>query len=201
MSTLEVRDPITRRPRVIQDPPFARFLFADPRAALLWLPLRIWMGYQWLDAGLGKLENPAWMETGVALRGFWQRAVEVPEEGTPRIAFDWYRDFLQRLLDAEAYTWFAKLIAVSETIFGILLIVGAFTGLVALLAGFMNWNFIMAGSAGTNGVMFVIAVGLVMAWKIAGYLGLDYFLLPRLGTPWRTQREPVPAAPEPEDAV
>jgi hypothetical protein len=24
----------------------------------------------------------------------------------------------------------------------------------------------------------------ILAWKTAGYYGLDYFLLPRLGTPW-----------------
>jgi len=52
----------------------------------------------------------------------------------------------------------------------------------------MNWNFIMAGSASINGMMFAIAVGLVLAWKVAGYIGLDYYLLPRLGTPW--QRTP-----------
>lgn len=190
MTTLKVKDPLSRRSRVIQDPPFARFLFADPRAALLWLPFRLWMGYQWLDAGTGKLGNSAWMEGGTALRGFWERAIATPEAGSPPIAFDWYREFLQALVDAEAYTWFAKVIAVSETTFGVLLLVGAFTGIAALLAGFMNWNFIMAGSAGTNGVMFAIAVGLVLAWKVAGYIGLDYFLLPRLGTPWRSTPEP-----------
>lgn len=195
MTTLQVKDPVTRRARVIQDPPIARFLFADPRAAWLWLPFRLWMGYQWLDAGRGKLGNSAWMDGGTALRGFWEAAVAMPEEGSPRIAFDWYRQFLQALLDAEAYTWFAKVIAFSETTFGILLLLGAFTGLAALLAGFMNWNFIMAGSAGTNGVMFAIAVGLVLAWKVAGYIGLDYFLLPRLGTPWRSMPEPAPDQP------
>lgn len=191
MTTLEVKDPLTRRTRVIQDPPIARLLFANPWASLLWLPLRLWMGYQWLTSGLNKIDNPAWMETGVALRGFWQRAVEIPEEGQPAIAFDWYRSFIQSLLDAEAYTWFAKVIAVSELVFGILLILGAFTGIVAFLAGFMNWNFIMAGSASINGVMFTIAVGLILAWKVAGYIGLDYFLLPRLGTPWNRNAEPA----------
>lgn len=188
MTTLRVKDPVTRRTRVIQDPPIAQFLFADPRAAWLWLPLRLWMGYRWLNSGLGKIDDPAWMDGGTALRGFWEAAVAVPETGNPPVAFDWYRGFLQALLDADAYTWFAKLIAVSETLFGVLLIVGAFTGIAALLAGFMNWNFIMAGSASINGMMFAIAVGLVLAWKVAGYIGLDYYLLPRLGTPW--QRTP-----------
>ena len=29
-----------------------------------------------------------------------------------------------------------------------------------------------------------LAVLLVLAWKIAGYLGLDYFILPRVGDLW-----------------
>jgi hypothetical protein len=33
----------------------------------------------------------------------------------------------------------------------------------------------------------------MLAWKVAGLIGLDYFLLPGLGTPWGGRRlEPVP---------
>jgi thiosulfate dehydrogenase [quinone] large subunit len=33
--------------------------------------------------------------------------------------------------------------------------------------------------------MFTLAVGLMLAWKVAGYYGLDRYLLPALGTPWK----------------
>jgi thiosulfate dehydrogenase [quinone] large subunit len=49
----------------------------------------------------------------------------------------------------------------------------------------MNWNYIMAGSASTNALLLAIAVGLVAGWKVAGWIGLDRWLLPLLGTPWR----------------
>ena len=88
------------------------------------------------------------------------------------------------MLNAQAYTWFAKIIAVSEFAIGILLIAGVFVGVTAFFGGFMNWNFIMAGSASVNGVFFGLAVLLVLAWKIAGYLGVDYFLLPRVADLW-----------------
>jgi thiosulfate dehydrogenase [quinone] large subunit len=39
--------------------------------------------------------------------------------------------------------------------------------------------------------MAILGVLLILAWKNAGYIGLDYFLLPLLGTPW-TQSVPVP---------
>jgi thiosulfate dehydrogenase [quinone] large subunit len=190
----------TRKGEVVQDPPLVVKLTSHPLAGLLWLPLRIYLGYQWLEAGLHKLENPKWVQTGEALKGFWANAVAIPESGRPPISFDWYRAFLQGLLDAQAYTWFAKLVAYGEFLIGLALILGAFTGIAAFFGGFMNWNFMMAGSASTNPLLFVIAVGLILAWKVAGYFGADYILLPLIGTPWRGRREadaeqaPAPAA-------
>lgn len=191
---------ITRKGEVIQDPPFMRTLFNDRRFSILWLVLRVWIGYKWLTSGLGKLDNPAWVQTGEALKGFWTGSVAIPEAGRPAIAFDWYRSFLQMMLDAEAYTWFAKLVAYGELLVGIALILGIFTGIAAFFAGFMNWNFMMAGSASTNPMLFVVAVGLILAWKIAGYIGVDYFLLPALGTPWG-QKETPETEKAPESAL
>ena len=42
----------------------------------------------------------------------------------------------------------------------------------------------LAGSASSNPLLFVAALFLLLAWKTAGYYGLDRFLLPKLGTPW-----------------
>ncbi len=167
------------RREVPQWPSLLNRLFTDVRAAWLWLPLRLWLGYQWLEAASHKVGNPAWTETGVALKGFWTNAVSVPEGGRAPIAFDWYRSFIQALLDAEAYTWFAKLIAYGELLIGIALIVGALVGVTAFFAAFMNWNFMMAGSASTNPLLFVIAIGLLLAWRVAGLVGVDYALFNR----------------------
>lgn len=185
---------ITRKGRLVQDPPFARRLLSNTWAALLWLPVRIWLGLQWIESGLGKLDNPAWSRTGEALQGFWQRAIAVPETGRPPIAFDSYRSFIETLLNAQAYTWFAKLVVAGELLVGIALLLGAFTGIAAFFGAFMNWNFMMAGSASTNPVLFLAAIGLILAWKVAGYLGADYFLLRWLGTPWKGEK--VDSRPE-----
>ena len=175
---------VTRKGEVVQDPPFVTKFLSDPRAAWLFLPLRIWLGYQWIDASLHKISNPAWVVTGQALKGFWTSAVAIPATGKPAITFDWYRAFLQFMLDAQAYTWFAKVVAYGEFLIGIGLILGAFTGIAALFGGLMNWNFMMAGSASTNPLLFVAAVALILGWKVAGYVGADYFLLRFIGTPW-----------------
>jgi thiosulfate dehydrogenase [quinone] large subunit len=177
----------TTNGRVITDPPIARFLFSDVRMSWLWLVLRVWLGYQWLNSGLGKLSNPAWVQTGDALKGYWTNAISIPAEGRPPIAFDWYRSFLTFLLNSESYTWFAKLIVAGEVLVGIALVIGAFVGVAAFFGATMNWNFIMAGSASTNGMMLLVAILLILAWKTAGYLGADYFLLRWLGVPWETK--------------
>jgi thiosulfate dehydrogenase [quinone] large subunit len=179
----------TTKGRVITDPPIAQFLFSDVRMSWVWLILRVWLGYQWLNSGLGKLTNPAWVETGEALKGYWTNAVAIPAEGRPMIAFDWYRSFLTFLLNSEAYTWFAKLIVAGEVLVGVALVIGAFVGIAAFFGATMNWNFIMAGSASTNGMMLLVAILLILAWKTAGYLGADYVLLRWLGVPWQNRDE------------
>ena len=179
----------------IQDPPLARFLFADRRAAWIWLILRVWLGVQWVEAALHKVSDPAWVQTGSALKGFWAGAVKIPVTGKPAITFDWYRDFLNFLLQNETYTWFGKVVAYGELLLGIALIVGAFVGVAAFFGAFMNWNFIMAGAASSNGLLLVLAVLLVLAWKVAGYLGADFFLLRWIGVPWKNEAA-LPAQPK-----
>lgn len=176
---------MTRKGDLVQDPPLVQTLFTDPRAGWLWLLPRLWLGWQWIHASQGKITNPKWVVTGEALQGFWLNAVKIPEQGRPPISFDWYRTFIQLLLDTQSYTWFAKMVAYGELLIGIALIVGAFTGIAAFFSGFMNWNFMMAGSASTNPMLFTVAVALILAWKVSGTIGADFLLLRWLGTPWQ----------------
>jgi len=76
------------------------------------------------------------------------------------------------------------LIAIGEVLVGIALIVGCLVGIAAFFGALMNMSFMLAGSASTNPILFVGAIGLMLAWKVAGYLGVDRVLLPRLGAPW-----------------
>lgn len=172
------------RDHVLVDPPFAQQLFGNRLFGWLWLLPRLWLGYTWLDAALHKISDPAWTQTGETILGFWTRAVAIPESGRPMISFDWYRGFIQMLIDSNAQTWFGPLVAYSEFLIGLALIVGAFTGIAAFAGAFMNWNFLMAGTASTNGLLLVVAILLVLAWKVAGTIGADYLLLRWLGTPW-----------------
>ena len=168
---------------LIQDPPIAQFLFQNTKASVIWLALRLYIGWAWIEAGWHKFEDPAWMETGQGILGFWNRALAV-NNGKPVIAYDWYRNFIQFLVDSGSHPWFAKVIVFGELAVGLGLIVGALVGIAAFFGALMNMSFLMAGTVSTNPVLFFAGILLILAWKNAGYLGIDRFLLPMLGTPW-----------------
>ncbi|HMA34768.1 MAG TPA: hypothetical protein VKY74_09855 [Chloroflexia bacterium] len=185
-------------PQTIPDPPLARFLFADPRAAALWLPIRLYVGWDWLEAGLHKAipsafidaktglasTSPSWFNSSAGILGFWKNGVgSASSAGLAN--YDWWKGFLQMLIDSHADVWFSKLIVCGEIAVGLGLITGALVGLAAAGGMLMNLSFMLSGSTSSNPVLAVLAILLIMAWKVAGYAGLDRVLLPMLGTPWQ----------------
>lgn len=189
----------------VEGPAFSRYLFSNTRAGLLWLPVRLFVGFSFLEAGLeklyptGKAVGAGWLDGGASLLGYWTRAVAIPEPpGRPAIAFEWYRDFLNVLINNDAQVWFGWLIVFGEIAVGVGLILGILTGFAAFFGALMNMSFLLAGSASTNPVLFTLGIGLILAWRIAGYYGVDRWLLPRLGVPWRVrvvEQPPLARAP------
>ncbi|MDP9252542.1 MAG: DoxX family protein [Chloroflexota bacterium] len=189
---------MANRHSVIADPPLARFLFSDTRMAAVWLLVRLYVGYSWVEAGWHKISDVGaktnYIIDGSGILAFWNRIAADPvAPAKPVISYDWYRGFIQLLIDNHAEVVMGKVIAFGETAVGIGLIVGAFVGIAAVFGGFMNMNFMLAGTASSNPVMLILAIGLVLAWKTAGHIGLDRFLLPLLGTPWKAPTIVLPA--------
>ena len=174
----------TRGHVVIGDPPVAEYLFSNTHLALVWLLARLWLGWAWLESGLGKVGDPSWVGGGQAVKGFWERALAPSAAGKPVIAVDWYRGFIQALYDAQAWTWLAPIIAWMEVLSGVALLLGLLTGLAAFGGSFLNWSFLMAGTASINGLMFAVSVLVMLAWKTAGWYGLDRWVLPWVGRIW-----------------
>lgn len=179
----------TFQKRELRDPGFITMIFSNTWLAPLWLVARVYLGYQWLLAGSHKVWGAdRWIARpgpdGLALKAFWDRATAIPEKGAPAIKYDWYRHFLTYMSDNGWYHWFSWVIGCGEVTVGVLLIVGAFTGLAALAGAALNFNFMLAGSASTNPVLFILAVLILLGWKVAGWMGVDRWLLPALGTPW-----------------
>lgn len=169
----------------VDDPKAWKALMGNTWFSILWLPLRFYIGMAFLSAGEHKIRG-TW-DTGAALKGYWTGAIGTADQ-PGKAYYGWYKDFLQYMLNHHWYTWFADLVMWGEVLVGIGLIVGALVGVAAFFGTFLNMNFLMAGTVSTNPVLFGLGVFLVLGWKVAGYFGIDRYLLPALGAPWAPGR-------------
>lgn len=174
---------------IVKESPFSHYLFNNTRASWLWLIIRLYVGYEWLVAGWAKVTSDAWVGSGAgsALIGFLNGAL-AKTVGTHPDVQGWYASFLQNVVLAHPVFW-SGLVAWGEVAVGIALIIGLFTGIAAFFGLFMNLNYLLAGTVSTNPILFTLAIALILAWKVAGYIGVDRYLLPKLGTPWGEVRK------------
>ena len=176
---------MSKSPIVFQDPPLAQFLFGSTKTAWVWLIVRLYVGWAWLEAGWAKLHAAAWVgpDAGSALAGFVHGALAKTSGAHPDVQ-GWYAWFLSHGVLSYASVW-SHFVAWGELAVGIGLMLGVLTGIAAFFGAFMNLNYLLAGTVSVNPVLGVLGLGIMMAWKVAGYIGADRWLLPFLGTPWR----------------
>lgn len=191
-------------PGQVDDPAFWKTFTGNTWLAILWLPLRFVLGAHWLQAGWHKMFDAGWgtsgtatkmvdgvatemqMNRGDSLKGFLMGAYTPnPDTGAVKAVFGWYADFLQWIVDSGATSWLGPVIAWGETAVGLGLLFGALLGIAAFFGTVMNMNFMLAGTVSSNPWMFGLTIFIILGWKVAGWLGMDRFLLPALGTPWR----------------
>lgn len=147
------------------------------RLSIVWTLLRIWIGWQWLEAGLKKVSDPKWMDSGVALKGYWAKALGIVPNSAPTIKYGWYQGFIQALHDGGHNVWFAKIVVFGEILTGAALILGTATVFSLLVGAFMNMNYMLAGSTSSNPVMYTAAIILLIAGPAAYYYGVDRYLI------------------------
>src|SRR5689334_3915687 len=169
-------DPATSaptRPEEYRDPRWARWLFASSGVATwIWLVIRLYMAYVYIPAGWGKITSGKWLfGDGAPIQGLVSGAVA--SEGTP----SWYVWFLQNVVEPNAGL-FATLVALGEFAVGLGLLVGLLTGIAAFGGVFLNANFILAGVLGQNPALVILGTLLVVAWRNAGWIGLDRWFIP-----------------------
>jgi thiosulfate dehydrogenase [quinone] large subunit len=179
-----------------EEPRVSKWLFASPQAGLIWLVVRVWLGYQWLHAGWEKvigysggtfswkfgMTDDSWLRTSAGLKGFAGFALQGAGGAHASVNYGWYASFLRWIEHSGG--WLAPIIAIGEVAIGIGLILGILTGVSAFFGATLNTSFGLAGVAGVNPLFIVVEVFLVLAWRNAGYYGVDRYLLPALGTPW-----------------
>jgi thiosulfate dehydrogenase (quinone) large subunit len=182
----------------------ADWLYRSKAASVIWLVARLWLGYSWLNAGYQKLwgsEKAAfWNGGGAGVKGFATAGVTGSTSGKGGASYGWFAGFLHNFVIPNA-SWIAKVITISELVIGALLILGLFTGLAAFAGLVLNVIYMFSGSAGVNPAYAIVSVFLILAWRNAGYLGLDRFALPMMRNRLRPgPRTVTPAASPPPTA-
>lgn len=171
--------------KYIEEAPLSKFLFSNVKMSGLWLLVRVYVGWEWLSAGWEKVQSPQWVGSGAgtALGGFIKGALGKATGAHPDVQ-GWYANFLQHAVLGNPALW-SYVVTYGELLVGVALIVGALTGIAAFFGLFMNLNYLLAGTVSTNPILFVLSIGLILAWRTAGYMGLDRYLLPWIGVPWK----------------
>ncbi len=157
-----------------------QFLFRSTGSSPLWLIVRVYLGYTWFMAGWSKFHNPKWIgdEAGTAITGFLHSALLKTSGEHPDVS-GWYAYFIEHVVLPHT-TLLSYLVTYGEILVGIALILGFLVGISAFFGAFMNFNFLFAGSVSVNPPMLILALILMLAWRVAGFLGIDYFALPKL---------------------
>ena len=181
------------------------WLYRSRAASVLWLVARVWLGYGWLNAGYQKLWGSEkavfWNGRGAGVKGFATAGVAGSTSGKGGASYGWWAAFLHDFVIPNA-SWIAKLVTLTELVIGVLLILGLFTGAAAIAGLSLNLIYMFTGSAGVNPAYAIVSVFLILAWRNAGYLGLDRFVLPRAHDLInRGSSVPEPAAAPPQQAA
>lgn len=158
----------------------SRFVFGETRLAFFWLLLRVYVGFIWLSAGWEKWQNPAWVgeSAGTAVSGFLNGALAKTTGEHPDVSA-WYASFVQHVALPHA-TLFSYLVTYGEMLVGLGLIVGLFTGVAAFFGMTMNFNYLFAGAVSINPLLVLLQLPLVLAWRVAGHLGLDRYFFRKI---------------------
>jgi thiosulfate dehydrogenase [quinone] large subunit len=183
---------------------FADWLFRSKAAGVLWLVVRLWLGYQWLNAGYQKLwgsEKMAfWYGGGAGVKGFATAGVAGSAGGKSGASYGWWAGFLHNFVIPNS-SWIAKLVTLSELAIGAALILGLFTGAAAFAGIGFNIVYMFSGSAGVNPAYGLLSVFLILAWRNAGYFGLDRYALPAVRHLFHHGAHSEPTAARPTKVV
>ncbi|MCQ6559164.1 DoxX family membrane protein [Paenibacillus mendelii] len=152
-----------------------RFWKENVYAAGLLLILRVYLGWEWMTAGIHKLTG------GFDATGYLKGAVTNPvmDKATNELVYPTFTRFLEHfaLPNAKLINF---IIPIGETLVGLGLILGGLTAAAAFFGLLMNFMFLFAGTVSTNPWMLLLG-GIILAGGLnAGKFGVDYYLLPLL---------------------
>ncbi|AWB45227.1 Crp/Fnr family transcriptional regulator [Paenibacillus sp. CAA11] len=151
---------------------FNQWLRTNKVAMWLLTVIRVYLGYEWITAGWGKLTK------GFDAAGFLNGAIANSTGDHPAVQ-SWWATFLEHAA-LPGVKFFNVLIPLGEFLVGLGLILGTFTTFAALMGLVMNAAFLFSGTVSTNAQMLILEVFLVVAAANGGKIGLDRWVMPYL---------------------
>jgi len=149
-------------------------LLRENRYASLFLTLfRVYLGWQWLNAGWGKISSGKFDASG-----FLNGAVKQVSGEHPAVQ-PWWGNFLNDVALPHVEL-FNVLVPWGEFLVGLALIIGVFTSFAMLMGLTMNFAYMLSGTTSTNPQMVIIGMFILVAGINAGKIGLDRWLMPIL---------------------
>ncbi|MDR4950357.1 DoxX family protein [Neobacillus cucumis] len=152
---------------------FIQFLKENRYVALLLTVLRFYLGWEWLNAGWGKISSGKFDASG-----FLNGAIQNISGENPAVQ-PWWGNFLKEV--ALPYVdLFNVIVPWGEFLVGLGLILGIFTTFSILMGLTMNFAYMFSGTTSTNPQMVLLGMFILVAGMNAGKIGLDRWLMPLL---------------------
>ncbi len=155
-----------------------RWLYHSKSASWIWLVVRLWLGYKWLDAGWSKMfgaEKKAFWDGGAGVLGYTKGAVASSTGAHASVVYGWWLSFMTNFVGPN-HSALAKVVTLGEMAIGIGLILGVLTGVAAFFGVGLNFMYMLSGTIGVNPIYALLGFFLILAWQNAGYIGLDRYV-------------------------
>jgi thiosulfate dehydrogenase (quinone) large subunit len=152
---------------------FIQFLKENRYVSLLLTVLRLYLGWQWLNAGWGKISSGKFDASG-----FLYGAVKNMSGEHPAVQ-PWWGNFLKEVA-LPSVDLFNVIVPWGEFLVGLGLILGIFTSFSILMGLTMNFAYMFSGTTSTNPQMALLGMFILVAGLNAGKIGLDRWSIPFL---------------------
>jgi uncharacterized membrane protein YphA (DoxX/SURF4 family) len=152
---------------------FNNFLRENKISAAILTIIRLYLGYSWFTAGLGKLTGG-----GFDASGFLGNAVKNPVKGPDgNMVYSWYVNFLESfaLPNIDVFNF---IVPWGETLIGLGLMLGCLTTAAMFFGLVMNFSFFLAGTVSHNPTDIFLGFIILTAGYNAGRYGLDRWVVP-----------------------
>ena len=146
----------------------ARWPFRSRYSSPLWVAVRLYLGFVWLQFGVGKIQ------TGWLTRNPLGSLLDAVAAGHTPAPFPFYRPVARLLVETGMDSVLTVAIPLTEVTVGLAFVAGVLLVPAAVTAILLNVNLVLAGIASIHfdGRIIALQLLLLVAWRVAGFVGL-----------------------------